>query len=121
VEGGCCLVTKSCPTLCDPMDCSLPGSSVRGISQARILEWVAIPFSKGIFPTQGTNPHLLHWPAGSLPLSHRGSPPEEQGMPISSKALASNCQVLKPASACYNLCDSGSYLASVAINSFYIS
>ena len=41
------LVTKSCPTLCDPMDCSPPGSSVRGISQARILEWVAIPFSKG--------------------------------------------------------------------------
>ena len=35
------------PTLCDPMDCSLPGSSVHGISQARILEWVAIPFSRG--------------------------------------------------------------------------
>ena len=42
----CCLVTKSCPTLCDPMDCSLPGSSVHGILQARILEWVAIPFSR---------------------------------------------------------------------------
>ena len=35
------------PTLCDPMDCSLPGSSVHGIFQARILEWVAIPFSRG--------------------------------------------------------------------------
>ena len=35
------------PTLCDPMDCSLSGSSVHGILQARILEWVAIPFSKG--------------------------------------------------------------------------
>ena len=35
------LVTQSCPTLCDPMDCSLPGSSVHGISYARILEWVA--------------------------------------------------------------------------------
>ena len=35
----------SCPTLCDPMDCSLPGSSVHGIFQARILEWVAISFS----------------------------------------------------------------------------
>ena len=43
----CCLVAKSCLTLCDPMDCSLPGSSVHGISQTRILEWVAIPFSKG--------------------------------------------------------------------------
>ena len=36
-----------CPTLCDPMDCSQPGSSVHGILQARILEWVVIPFSKG--------------------------------------------------------------------------
>ena len=41
------LVTQSCPTLCDPMDCSLPGSSVPGILQARILQWVAIPFSGG--------------------------------------------------------------------------
>ena len=41
------LVAQSCPTLCDPMDCSPPGSSVHGILQARILEWVAIPFSRG--------------------------------------------------------------------------
>ena len=40
-------VAQLCPTLCDPMDCSLPGSSVHGISQARILEWVAISFSRG--------------------------------------------------------------------------
>ena len=40
-------VTQSCPTLCDPMDCSSPGSSVREIFQARILEWVAISFSRG--------------------------------------------------------------------------
>ena len=38
----CCLITKSCPTLCNPMDLSPPGSSVHGISQTRILEWVAI-------------------------------------------------------------------------------
>ena len=38
---------QSCLTLCDPMDCSLPGSSVYGILQARILEWVAIPSSRG--------------------------------------------------------------------------
>ena len=38
------LVIQLCPTLCDPMDCSQPGSSVHGILQARILEWVAIPF-----------------------------------------------------------------------------
>ena len=40
-----CSVTQSCPTLCDPMDCSPPGSSVHGISQASILEWAAISFS----------------------------------------------------------------------------
>ena len=39
-------VTQLCPTLCDPMDCSLPGSSVHGIFQARILEWAPIPFSR---------------------------------------------------------------------------
>ena len=42
-----CLVTQSCLILCDPIDRSLPGSSVHGILQARILEWVAIPFSRG--------------------------------------------------------------------------
>ena len=40
-------VTQSCPTLCDPMDCSLPGTSVHGILQARVLKWVAISFSRG--------------------------------------------------------------------------
>ena len=54
-------VAQPCPTLCDPVDCSLPGSSVHGILQARILEWVTISFSKGIFPTQGLNPDLPHW------------------------------------------------------------
>ena len=49
------------------MDCSSPGSSVHGIFQARILEWVAIPFSRGSF-------RFLHWQADSLPLSHQGSP-----------------------------------------------
>ena len=42
----CCLVMKSCLTLCDPVDCSPPGSSVRGISQARILECIATFFSR---------------------------------------------------------------------------
>ena len=55
---------QSCPTLCDPMDCSLPGSLVHGIFQARMLERVAISSSRGIFTTQGLNPSLLcllHW------------------------------------------------------------
>ena len=49
------LVTQLCSTLCDPMDCSLPGSSVHGILQARILEWVAIPFSRDL-PNPGIEP-----------------------------------------------------------------
>ena len=44
IESG--LVTQSCPTLFKPMDCSLPGSSVHGILQTRILEWVPLPFSR---------------------------------------------------------------------------
>ena len=48
--GFCCSVAKLDPTLCDPMDCSPPGSSVCGILQARILVWVAISFSRGSSP-----------------------------------------------------------------------
>ena len=48
-------VTRSCMTLCDPMDCSLPGSSVHGILQARILEWTASPFSMCL-PSLGVEP-----------------------------------------------------------------
>ena len=46
----CVLVAQLCPTLCNPMDCSLPGSSVHGIPQARIPEWVAISYSRGSSP-----------------------------------------------------------------------
>ena len=62
---------------CNPMDCSLPGSSVHGILHARILEWVAMPSSGRIFPTQGLNQCLfgfLHWQASSLPLVPPGKP-----------------------------------------------
>ena len=65
---------QSCPALCDPMDCSSSGSSVHGISQARILDWVA--FHSGIFLIWELNPHLLcllNWQADSLPLGHLGS------------------------------------------------
>jgi len=48
----CCLVTKSCPTVCNPMDRSPLDSSIHGISQARILEWVAISFSRGSSQTR---------------------------------------------------------------------
>ena len=49
-------VAQSCPTLCDPVDCSPPGSSVHGILQARILEWVAISFSRKSSPVVFENP-----------------------------------------------------------------
>ena len=50
-----CLVIQSCPTLCNPMDCNPPGCSIRGILQARILEWVAMPFSRGSSWSRGWN------------------------------------------------------------------
>ena len=65
------LVTQSCPTLCDPMDCSLPGSSVHGIFSGKNTG------VGGLFLTQGSNPHplrLLHWQADSLLLVPPGNP-----------------------------------------------
>ena len=70
-----CSVVKSCPTLCDPMDCNLPGSSVHGVFQA-ILEGCSFLF-QSIFPSQELNPHLLClllWLADSLPLSYLRNP-----------------------------------------------
>ena len=63
---------QSCPTLWNPLDYSLAGSSVHGILKASILEWVAMPFSPGDLPNPGVKPglfHLLPWYAGSLPLA----------------------------------------------------
>ena len=71
------LIAQSCLTLCDPMNCSLPGISVHRILQASILEWVAISYSRGIFPIQESNLcllHLLHWQADSLALCYLHSP-----------------------------------------------
>ena len=68
---------QSCSTLCDSMDSSSPGSSVHGILQARMLERIDMPSSRGSFQTQGSNPcflHLLHWQVGSLPLVPPGKP-----------------------------------------------
>ena len=66
------LVAQSCPTLCDPMDYSSPGSSVHGVFQARILKWIAISFSKGSSrPRNQTwvSVSLLSEPPGKLALS----------------------------------------------------
>ena len=72
-----CLRVKSCPTLCDSVGCSPPGSPVHGILQARILEWGAISFSRGSSSSRDQTPSLLpvlHWQAGSLPLAPPGKP-----------------------------------------------
>ena len=58
------------PILYSPMDCNSPRSSVHGILQARILEWVAIFSSRGSSPNPGVNLSLWQWQADSLPLSH---------------------------------------------------
>ena len=64
-------VIQSCPTLCNPMDCSPPGSSVHGILQARIVEWVSIPFSRGSSQHRSQTCDSA-WQADSLPLLHLG-------------------------------------------------
>ena len=67
-------VAQSCLTLCNPMDCSLPGSSVHGIFQAIILEWVPGCYFllQGIFLSQGLNPGLLHCRQTFYHLSYQG-------------------------------------------------
>ena len=73
VDAVLCLVTLLCPTLCDPMDCSLPGSSVYGDSPGK-KTWVGWHFLlQGIFPTQGSNPGLLYCRWILCHLSHQGS------------------------------------------------
>ena len=67
------LITQSCLTLWDPMDYSPPGSSVCGILQARILEWVAISFSRGSSWPRNRNLHLPHCRQILYHLSHQGS------------------------------------------------
>ena len=71
--GYLCLVAQSCPTLCDPLDCSPPGYSVHGIFQERILELVAIFLLQGIFLG------LVHCTQMFYPLSHQGSPVDYLG------------------------------------------
>ena len=67
-------VTQSCLTLCDPMNCSLPGSLVHGIFQARILEWVTICFSRVSSQPRDQTLGLLHRGQMLYHLSHQGSP-----------------------------------------------
>ena len=68
----CCLVAKLCPTLYGPLNHRLPGSSVRGVSQAKTPEWVTISFSRGL-PDPEIQPRPLALQAGSLQTSPRKS------------------------------------------------
>ena len=91
----CVKSLQSCLNLCNPIDCSLPYSSVHRILQARTLKWVAIPSSWVFFLTQGSNLHflsLLHWLVDSLSLV----PP---GKPLLCPAAAKSLQ------SCPTLCD----------------
>ena len=72
-ESSCTVVTQSCPTLCDPMDCSPPGSSVHGIFKVRILEWEPFP-SPGDLLNPGIEPKSPTLQADSLPAEPPGKP-----------------------------------------------
>ena len=65
----CAKLLQSCPTPCDPMDYSLPGSSIHGILQAQSTGVDCHALLQGIFLTQGSNPCFLHWQVGSLLLA----------------------------------------------------
>ena len=72
----CVLIAQSHPTLCNPTDCSLPGSSVHGILQASglVTGVGCLSLLQGIFLTQGSNPGLLHCMQILYQLGHKGSP-----------------------------------------------
>ena len=97
------LIAQPCPTLCDPMDCSLLGSSVHGIFQSRILEWVAIPFLRGSYWPRDWTQVACIAVRFFYHLSHRGSPvrqwqmkDEEEGKWWTSKCRRSWCTATVP-------------------------
>ena len=79
-------VTQLCLTLCDPMDCSLLGSSVHGILQARILEWVAISFFRDLLDP-GIEPKSPALQADSLLTEVQGKPNESERCSVLSDPL----------------------------------
>ena len=74
VKQGDVLVTHSCSTLCDYMDCSLPGFSVHVILQATLLEWIAMPFSRGSSQPMDQTCVSLHYKQILYHLSYQGNP-----------------------------------------------
>ena len=93
-----CICAQSCPSLCDPMDCSLPASAVHGISPGNDTGVGCHSLLQGIFLTRGSNPCLLHWQADSLPLSHLGNlkftwePPDRSNISLLNlKGVSASC------------------------------
>ena len=106
----------SCVLLFATMDCSPPGSSIHGISGKNT--GVGCHFLlQGIFPTQGSNPHLLHWQVDSLSLNHLGSPnlaeiksdrktlPTSQRLCFLNVLSQMNAAAAKSLRSCWTLCD----------------
>ena len=101
----CVLVTQSCPTLCNPMDCSPPGSSVFGISQARILEWIAISSYRGSFQPRdqtcishisGTGKWILYcWGTREAPLPPPDTVPVAMHIHSTQNLVSENYFLLK--------------------------
>ena len=102
------LVSQLCPTLCSSTDCNPPGSSVHGILQARILEWVAVLFFRGSsqdLPNPGVKPRSLTLQADSLPFELTGKPIFFQGQPEIRKTQSfySWSPLKNPHSVCWEL------------------
>ena len=87
-----CSVPQSCPTLCDPMDCSPPGSSVHGDSPGKNTGVGCHAFLQGNFPTQGSNPGLPHCRQNLYCLRHQGCPL----LTIESESCSVVCDSLRP-------------------------
>ena len=102
-------VTQSCPTLCDSVDCSLPGSFLHGIPQTRILEWVAISFSRGssqprdrtgVSSIEGRRFNLWATREALIGSSNLASPVSFMASLVAQKGKESACSVGDPGSIC---------------------
>ena len=98
-----CLVAQSCPTLCDRMDCSLPGSSVHGASPGKNTRMVCLALLQGIFPTQGLNQALLHCRWILYILNHQGSAAVWLCSKVPSWRMKKNCWPGAYVCGCINL------------------
>ena len=111
------LVAPSYPTLCDPVDCNPPGSSVHRILHARILKWVSHSLLQGIFLTQGLNTGLPHGRQILYHLSHEGSPKYRKVKETGFIKFSPESIYLKTCSTCFPRAQSAFFLI-FTLNSF---